>query len=156
MIRSRVERGRMTRCLWWAEFEAAVWPVTVVVGDVGFQDGFEMAAPEDEDPVEAFASDGADPAFGVGVGLGCGRTHRHVSEWRCFSRPGMSRGRCTEQTQILCRVVEAGDPGHEVFRLWRGPRRRHHSRKCAHDRSGRGAKFWTKKGGGRWVQRLIR
>jgi hypothetical protein len=49
----------MTRCLWWAEFEAAVWPVTVVVGDVGSQDGFEMASPEDEDPVEAFASDGA-------------------------------------------------------------------------------------------------
>ena len=61
----------MTRCLWWAEFEAAVWPVRVVVGDVGSQDGFEMASPEDEDPVEAFASDGADPAFGVGVGLGC-------------------------------------------------------------------------------------
>jgi len=58
--------------------------------------------------------------------------------------------------QILCRVVEAGDPGHEVFRLWRGPRRRRHSRKCAHDRSGRGAKIWTKKDGGRWVQRLIR
>jgi hypothetical protein len=60
----------MTRCLWWAEVEAAVGPVTVVVGDVGSQDGFEMASPEDEDPVEAFASDGADPAFGVGVGLG--------------------------------------------------------------------------------------
>jgi hypothetical protein len=38
LIRSRVERGWMTRCLWWAEFEAAVWPVTVVVGDVGSQD----------------------------------------------------------------------------------------------------------------------
>ena len=61
----------MTRCLWWAEVEAAVWPVTVVVGDVGSQDGFEMASPEDEDPVEAFAPDGVDPAFGVGVGLGC-------------------------------------------------------------------------------------
>ena len=61
----------MTRCLWWAEFEAAVGSVTVVVGEVGSQDGFEMASPEDEDPVEAFASDGADPAFGVGVGLGC-------------------------------------------------------------------------------------
>ena len=61
----------MTRGLWWAEVEAAVWPVTVVVGDVGSQDGVEMASPEDEDPVEAFAPDGADPAFGVGVGSGC-------------------------------------------------------------------------------------
>jgi hypothetical protein len=42
----------MTRCLWWAEFEAAVWPVTVVVGDVGSQDGFEMASPK---PTQAFA-----------------------------------------------------------------------------------------------------
>ena len=60
----------MTRCLWWAEFEAAVWPVTVVVGDVGSQDGFEMASPEDEDPVEAFASDGADPASASALAWG--------------------------------------------------------------------------------------
>jgi hypothetical protein len=40
------------------------------MGNAGSQDGFEVAPSEDEDPVEAFASDGADPAFGVGVGLG--------------------------------------------------------------------------------------
>jgi hypothetical protein len=76
----------MTRCLWWAEFEAAVWPVTVVVGDVGSQDGFEMASPEDEDPVEAFASEGADPAFGVGVGLGVGCQNPACPIGRLFAR----------------------------------------------------------------------
>jgi hypothetical protein len=46
-----------------------VWSVRVVVGHVGLQHTFKVVASEDEDPVEAFAAYGADPAFGVGVGL---------------------------------------------------------------------------------------
>jgi hypothetical protein len=79
----------MTRCLWWAEFEAAVWPVRVVVGDVGSRDGFEMASPEDEDPVEAFASDGADP---VGAG-------NPVTSLTC------EFGWCSRLTGSLCKPV---------------------------------------------------
>jgi len=42
----------------------------VVLLDVLGEHGFEVAAAEDEHPVEAFASDGADCALADGVGLG--------------------------------------------------------------------------------------
>ena len=41
--------------------------VFVVVDDVVGQDGFQMAAAQNQHPVEALASDGADEAFGEGV-----------------------------------------------------------------------------------------
>jgi hypothetical protein len=85
-----VERGRTTRRVWWAEFEAAVWAVGVVVGGVGSQDGFEVASPEDEDPVEAFASKSADPALGVGIGLGC--ADRRLDAGDAFGSEGVIEG----------------------------------------------------------------
>jgi hypothetical protein len=39
----------------------------VVVLDVGREQLFEMASPEDHDAVEALGSQGADPSFGVCV-----------------------------------------------------------------------------------------
>jgi hypothetical protein len=48
-----------------------MWPVCVVVLGVLVEHGGEMPFIGDEDLVETFASDGADPAFGVGVGAGC-------------------------------------------------------------------------------------
>ena len=45
--------------------ECAVWPVRVVVLRVRLEDLVEVTASEDQDPVEAFAADAADPAFGV-------------------------------------------------------------------------------------------
>ena len=42
-------------------------PVAVVVVDVDAKDALELAAVDDQDPVEALASDGADEALGVGV-----------------------------------------------------------------------------------------
>src|SRR2546430_17378994 len=44
-------------------------PVDVVVVDVDVQDARELPAAGDEEPVEAVAADGADPAFGERVGL---------------------------------------------------------------------------------------
>ena len=49
--------------------QAAVGAVAVVVVDVDAEDAFELAAVDDQDPAEAFASDGADEALGVGVRL---------------------------------------------------------------------------------------
>ena len=46
-------------------------PVGVVVVDIEVHDPCEVAAPEDEDPVEALATHGADEAFGVGVRPWC-------------------------------------------------------------------------------------
>jgi hypothetical protein len=43
----------------------------VVVLDVGREDSFEVAAVEDQEPVEALATDAADPAFGERVRAGC-------------------------------------------------------------------------------------
>ena len=45
-------------------------PVLVVVPAVDAEHVFEMAAAEDEDPVEAVGADGSHPAFGVGVRVG--------------------------------------------------------------------------------------
>jgi hypothetical protein len=41
-----------------------VWPLTVVVVDVDAQHSFEVAAVEDQQPVEALGTDGADEALG--------------------------------------------------------------------------------------------
>src|SRR5213595_658465 len=46
-----------------------MWSVSVVVRGVLVEHGGEMPFAGDKDPVEALASDGADPAFGVGVRL---------------------------------------------------------------------------------------
>jgi hypothetical protein len=43
-------------------------PVFVVVLDVAAEDVFELAAADDQSPVEALAADAADEALGVGVG----------------------------------------------------------------------------------------
>jgi hypothetical protein len=51
--------------------EGAVRAVAVVVVDVGREDSFEVAAVEDQEPIEARMADAADPAFGEGVRSGC-------------------------------------------------------------------------------------
>ena len=48
-----------------------MWPVFVVVDDVVGQDLFQMPAAQNQHPVEAFATNGADEAFGEGVGSRC-------------------------------------------------------------------------------------
>ncbi len=40
----------------------------VVVGDVNRKDSFQVAAVDDQDPVETLAADGADPPFDERVG----------------------------------------------------------------------------------------
>jgi hypothetical protein len=49
------------------EVKRAVGSLAVVVLDVDAEDMGELAPPEDEEPVEAFAAHGADPALHVGV-----------------------------------------------------------------------------------------
>src|SRR5438105_11867515 len=55
----------------WSLIECAVWPMSVVVRDVGIQDRGQVSVADDEDAVGAFAADGADPAFGESVRAGC-------------------------------------------------------------------------------------
>ena len=53
------------------QFARAMRPLTVVVVDVNAQDALKLSSPCDQEPVEAVATDGADPAFGEGVRVGC-------------------------------------------------------------------------------------
>jgi hypothetical protein len=45
--------------------ERAVWPMRVVVGDVLAQNRLKLLAGDDQDSVETFTPDAADPALGV-------------------------------------------------------------------------------------------
>jgi hypothetical protein len=49
------------------ERERAVRPVSVVMGGVGAEHLLEVAAVDDQDPVEALAAEGADPTLGVRI-----------------------------------------------------------------------------------------
>ena len=49
----------------WPLPERAVWPVLVVMSEVGRKDVVEVTAAEDQEPVEAFAPNASDPALGV-------------------------------------------------------------------------------------------
>ncbi len=56
--------------------QCAVEAMVVEVGHVLGQHSLEVAAVEDQHPVEQFAADGADPAFGDRVSPGCPHTAR--------------------------------------------------------------------------------
>jgi hypothetical protein len=60
----------------WALLERAVRTVFVVVADVGTHDLLELAAADDQDPVEAFAPQASHPALGV-----------RLRPWRPHGRP---------------------------------------------------------------------
>jgi hypothetical protein len=77
------ETGVRGAAWWWglgvgcAGFECSVGPMGVVVLQVAGGRRLEMATPKDQDPIETFSPDGADPTFCVGVrlrvlALGCG------------------------------------------------------------------------------------
>jgi hypothetical protein len=58
-------------------------PVDVVVFDVGLKHLLEVSSPDDQQPVQALGPHRADPAFGVGVGVGC--LHRRDQHVRCIN-----------------------------------------------------------------------
>jgi hypothetical protein len=66
---------RWLRVTGWLELERVVRPLRVVVRDKDAQDALEVAAGEDQQPVEAFGADGSDETFGDGVCLRCAHGH---------------------------------------------------------------------------------
>jgi hypothetical protein len=56
------------------QLESAVWPVLVVVAAVDAEHMLEMAAAEDEDPVEAVGANRAYPTLGEGRLVGSERS----------------------------------------------------------------------------------
>jgi len=60
-----------------------MWPVLVVVKAVDAEHVLEMAAAEDQDPVEAVGASGAHPALGEGVRVrGLDRCANHLDALR--------------------------------------------------------------------------
>ena len=53
--------------VWRLKRERSVRPVLVVMGGVGAEHLLEVAAVDDQDPVEALAAEGADPTLGVRI-----------------------------------------------------------------------------------------
>jgi hypothetical protein len=82
----------------WSEVERAVRPLRVVVRDVDAQDALEVAAVEDEQPVEAFAAGGSDEALGDGV---CLRRPR----WRLDDADASAAARLVERAGVLAVAV---------------------------------------------------
>jgi hypothetical protein len=62
--------GQPGGLIWRLEPERPVRAVFVVVPDLDPQDPLAVAAPEDQQPVQALGADGADPSLGVRVCLG--------------------------------------------------------------------------------------
>jgi hypothetical protein len=110
------------RGLRWLEPKRAMWSLRVVVLDVDTQHAFEVAAVEDQQPVEALAADGSDETLGDGVCLR--RSHRRLSRSGC-QQCGTPRRRAAvlavavadQEPHALVRELEAevacllGDPG---------------------------------------------
>jgi hypothetical protein len=67
----------------WLKRESAVRAFVVVMLDVGAQDLFEVAAADDQEPVETLVADAADESLRVGVGLWC--LHRRVDHLDSFT-----------------------------------------------------------------------
>ena len=65
-------------------------PVGVVVIDIDAQDTLELPAAADQEPVEAVAADGADPAFGERVCLG--RAKRGADDLDAFGSEDLVEG----------------------------------------------------------------
>jgi hypothetical protein len=66
------ERGWVSVCpLGWTKCECPMRPMPVVMARIDPKHVFELAAAEDEQPVEALATHAADPALGVGVRVRC-------------------------------------------------------------------------------------
>jgi hypothetical protein len=53
--------------VWWAETNSTMRPLRVVVVDVDAETAFEVAAVEDQQPVETLRTDGSDETLGNGV-----------------------------------------------------------------------------------------
>jgi hypothetical protein len=95
----------------WSLIECAVWPMSVVVRDVGIQDRGQVSVADDEDAVGAFAADGADPAFGDSVRAG--RSYRCADDRDLFgSDDGVKAGDelgvsiADQETQLVNPITE--------------------------------------------------
>jgi hypothetical protein len=87
-----------------AQVEGAVRPSAVVVADVDAEDVLELAAVDDQEPVETLAPDTADPSLDVGVRVG--RLDRRADD-RSATGCSKRRPRCVD-TRIEGVVLVGG------------------------------------------------
>jgi hypothetical protein len=104
------------------ERESAVRAFAVVVLDVGAQDPLELAAADDQEPVEAFRAHRADEALGGGVRLR--RSRRRVDHSDSIAAEHLVEGSGESAVAVVDReadpLEEAGEA--EVARLLQEPR----------------------------------
>jgi hypothetical protein len=74
----------------WQKVKRAVWPMFVVVAAVDAEYLFEVAAAEDQDPVEAVGAECANPALGEGVRIR--RLNRCADHFDAFSAEDLVEG----------------------------------------------------------------
>jgi hypothetical protein len=55
-------RIKLAAVIWWSELETSVWPLLIEVADMDTEDMLELAATEDQEPIEALPAHAADPA----------------------------------------------------------------------------------------------
>ena len=140
--KSAISRGRhrvlaphrigSAAAIWRSEFETSVWPLLVEVVDVDAEDMLELAATEDQEPVEALPADAADPALRVGVRVR--RAVRRADDLDVFALEDAVEGAAElrvaivdQEARPLAALVEIHQ---QVARLLRHPGRVRVARAC--------------------------
>jgi hypothetical protein len=96
-----------------SQVERSVCPLLVEVGDVDAEDVLELAAAEDEKPVEALSAHARDPAFGVGARVR--RLDRRLHDLDAFT------GEAAVEGAAELRVTAVGPGSAAAGRARRGP-----------------------------------
>jgi hypothetical protein len=114
-------RWRWLRTLRREELERAVRPLRVVVLDEDAQDAFEVAAVDDQQPVETFDADGSDEPLGDGVCLR--RPHRRLDDSDAAAAKTSLKGAVylLSRSRIRNRVAVVGEVEAEVACLLGDP-----------------------------------
>ena len=91
----RLSQGRRVRMraaawLWRRQLEGAMRPMGVVVVDIEVEDTCEVAASDDQHPVQAFPTHRADEAFRIGIRPGC--TDRRADHAHAFGSEHLIEG----------------------------------------------------------------
>jgi hypothetical protein len=117
-----VDRARagwilFTVASWWQQVEGAVRPLGVVVVDEDAQHLLEVAAIENQQPVETFGADGADEPLGDRVRLR--RPHRRLDDPDAFAAEDLVEGAAVLAVAVANQEADAlvGEVEAEVPRL---------------------------------------
>ena len=87
-----------------------MWSCSVVVMHIFPQDRIQMPFVDDDQLVEALLTDGADPAFRVGIGIR--RSNRRLDDFKVLCSKDLIKGPCELRVMIVEKVAKGW---HSVF-----------------------------------------